>query len=138
MGKDQPRTATSSVRGILLDIQRMVELRRDLAEAELQCDLQTARRYGVLLLIAGVFLAGGLAVLIVMLAGLLDGWIDRRGVPWATLGLGAACVLFGSCLAILSRRGFQRELLLLQQTRNELAEDLIWIREWFDESAQEE
>jgi predicted phage tail protein len=119
------------------DVKQMVALRRQLIEAEIQADLATAKRYSCLAACGGALLLCGVFVLVVMLAGLLDGWIDRGRVPWATLSLGVATLLGGSVSLLSARNGFRRELHCFRESRAEVQEDLLWLREWLDDQLAE-
>lgn len=136
-GAKSKRKVARSASHIWSDAKQMITLRRELLAAEFQSDLVTAKRFGLLAACGCALSLGGVFMLVVMLAGLLDGWIDRSSVPWATLSIGALAFLTGAALLLAARNGFRRELHCFRESRAELQEDLIWMREWIDDQLPE-
>jgi hypothetical protein len=70
-----------------------------------------------------------LPLLAVCLAQLLDGWWAVSGTGW--LAIFASALLLGGILgASLAYRHFRRNLIGLEETLEELREDLLWLQEW--------
>lgn len=122
----------SSAGQIWSDAKKMVALRRQLLEYEVKSDLATAKRFGVLAAAGCVLGLLGAFIFLVLLAGLLDGWIDRSQVPWATVSLGGVALLGGGAMLLSARSGFRSRLLAFRDSRAEIQEDLVWMREWID------
>ncbi|MBN2294971.1 MAG: phage holin family protein [Pirellulales bacterium] len=111
------------------DIREMAELRWKLAKLELTADVHTTVRLVVILLVAVLLTLIALPVLVVSLGSLLDGtwglsqsgWLLIFGLTFlATAGLGG----------FLGWRRFRRNFIGLEETLEELHEDMIWLREW--------
>jgi len=135
-GTDKRHVARSA-RHIWSDVKQMIALRRRLLETEARSDLSTVKRFGVLAAVGCTLCLFGVFVLGVLLAGLLDGWIDRSQVPLATVSLGALALLGGGATLLSARRGFRRQLLCFRESRAEIQEDLLWMREWIDDELSE-
>lgn len=133
MTGDDKRNVARSARHIWPDVEQMITLRRRLLETEARSDLSTAKRFGVLAAVGCTLCMFGGFLLGVLLAGLLDGWIDRSHVPLATVSLGALALLGGGAMLLSARRGFRRQLLYFRESRAEIQEDLLWMREWIDD-----
>ena len=132
------RQVARSASHIWSDAKQMFTLRRQLLAAEIQSDLATAKRFGLLAACGCAASLGGVFTLVVLLAGLLDGWIDRSSVPWATLSIGALATLSGGALLLAARNGCRRELTCFRESRAEIQEDLLWMREWIDDQLPED
>jgi uncharacterized membrane protein YqjE len=110
------------------DLQEMLQLRWELARLEIQADLNHLKRLAFIWGMAGVMAMTSLPLLATCLAETLDGWqgIARRG--WllifglTLLGTAFICVYCGWLW-------FRRRFFGLQETIDELREDLQWIKE---------
>lgn len=115
------------------EVRAAVHLRWRLAAAELRADAALLRRAVVLVAVAAVVAAASLSLLPVAAADLLDGRLGWSRTVWLLVlsgaGLGAA-ILLAQGTWIRTRRA----LVALKQTREELAEDLIWLGEWLGRS----
>lgn len=137
-GGKSKRKVARSARHVWSDAKQMITLRRELLAAEFQSDIVTAKRFSLLAASGCALSLCGAFMLVVMLAGLLDGWIDRSNVPWATLSIGALALFSGSVLLLAARSGFRREFLCFRESRAEIQEDLLWMREWIDDQLPED
>ncbi|MEQ8785911.1 MAG: phage holin family protein [Pirellulaceae bacterium] len=117
------------LRGAWTEASQMVSLRRALAESELRSDLAAARGFAIVAGTCLVLAIAGVAVLAVAGAGYAD---HRYGFdfPWFTLATGAVLLGGGLLVGLLSWLRFRRNLLLFEQSRHELKEDLLWLEEW--------
>lgn len=135
-------------RGLLDDLRRDVSalgpavreaavLRWQLAQLELQSDLAALRRLAIVLASAAVVTLSALPLLLVALAEILDGWLGLARAGWLlVLGLGMLASAF--IAAALSWSRFRSTVTALRQTREELAEDLVWINEWLGHGEERE
>ena len=109
-------------------------LRWQLAMLELQADLAATRRLAIVLACAGVAALTALPLLAVALAEALDGWLGLARLGWL-LVFGGGLLLGALAATALAWRRFRCTLTALTQTREELAEDLLWINEWLGRDA---
>lgn len=110
------------------DLAETLELRRRLAESEIRSDLATGKRLGI---VAGVGLVLALTALPLLVAAVA--WIVATitNVSFAVwlLVFGGPLLTLGLTTIYSAWRKFRREFLALSATRQELHEDLIWLRE---------
>jgi hypothetical protein len=110
------------------ELREMAVARWELARLELQSDLRSAKRLAIAWLAAALMVVTSLPLVAVCLADALDGCgrIPRGG--WLLIFAGGlwALALVGGLLAW---RRFRRRFVGLQETLEELREDLIWLRE---------
>lgn len=111
------------------DLKQMLGLRWELAKLELQAALGQIKRLAVRLVMVGVMSLTGLPVLTVAAARLLDGWLGMPFSGWLLIvGLGLS--IGGVTGGYLSWRSFRRRFVGIQQSIEELREDLVWLKEW--------
>ena len=110
------------------ELREMVSQRWELARLELQADLLSVKRLAVAWLAAAVMVLTALPVLAVGLAEALDGRGDIPRGGWLLIFAGGLLTLAlgGSYLAW---RRFRRRFIGLQETLEELREDLVWLQE---------
>ena len=110
------------------ELREMAAARWELARLELEADRRTLRGLVLAWLIALLMALTALPVLVVCLAEMLAGWQNVPRSVWLLgFGLGLlAIALLGGCLAW---RRFRRRVVGLQETLEELREDLVWLRE---------
>jgi hypothetical protein len=107
----------------------MAALRWELAKLELTTDVRSTVRLAVVMLVAAIMVLVSLPVLVVSLGSLLDGVFGISQSGWLCIfgvALFATAVLGG----FLSWRRFRRNLVGLEETIEELREDMVWLREW--------
>lgn len=112
-------------------VREAAALRLQLALQELQADAQAVRRLVVVVAAAAVMALTSLPILAVLAADCLDGYgsLGRRG--WLAIFAGGLLLLaVASALGAWLR--FRRRFTALQQTREELAEDALWLQEWLN------
>jgi len=115
--------------GMAGEMSQLATLRWRLAEIELRESAQTARRFAVWAVVATVLLFTSLPVFVVALAIWLGKVTSLSGLSWAWI-LGLLLAIAGSTVLWLSWRRFRREFRGLEQSIEELREDLVWVREW--------
>jgi uncharacterized membrane protein YqjE len=111
------------------DLGEMLALRRELAELELRSDLNRARRFGIFGGVALSLAIAGVAVVAAAVANHFDA-LFAHAFPWITVATGAVLLVGGSLAAAVAWYRFRSRLLLFEQSRAELAEDLLWLEEW--------
>lgn len=112
-----------------LEVRQAARLRWRLAAAELRADAALLRRAALLAAVALIVAAASLPLLPVAAAELLDGQFGWNRVVWLLVlsGTGAVAAIV---LAVWTWIRTRRALVALRQTREELAEDLVWLGEW--------
>ena len=118
------------------DLAETLDLRRKLAEAEIKSDLAATKRLVVVGSLGAVLALWGVPLLLTALAFQLS--LDTNIGFAAWLGIfGGPLLVVGLATVYLSWRRFRREFLALATTRQELREDLLWLREWLASSSGE-
>jgi len=120
--------AKRELAGLGKELRQMAALRWQLALMEFRAAAAQGKRLAVIAGTAAVAGLSALAVLVVYAAEMLQGlWLSRAG--WLlTFGLGllAASALGGW----LAARNFRRRFVGLEETLEEIREDLVWLQEW--------
>ena len=110
------------------ELREMAAARWQLARLELEADRQTLRGLILAWLIALLMALTALPVLVVCLAELLGGWMNVPRSVWL-LGFGLGLLAFALPGGYLAWRRFRRHVVGLQETLEELREDLVWLQE---------
>ena len=110
------------------ELVQLATLRLRLAEIELRESAATARRFAVWAAAAVILLLTSLPVFVVALAAWLDGAAELP-VPWNWI-LGAILATAGAAVGWFAWRRFRRDFRGLEQSLEELREDLVWVKEW--------
>jgi uncharacterized membrane protein YqjE len=122
----------AEVGGMAADLKDMVLLRWELARLELQSDARTLRGLAVCLAMAALAVLVSLPLLVAAGASALA--IVALNEPiWLAI-FGGSLLLGGLVGALLAWRYFRRRLTGLEQTLEELHEDVLWLREWAERS----
>ena len=111
------------------DLSRMLQLRWQLAHIELRTAARSVGRLALVQATATIMALVAVSVLTVWGADALDEHFPLAWVSWlAAIGLGllAGAVLLGW----LAWRYFRRRFVGLEESVDELREDLVWLREW--------
>lgn len=114
--------------GLSDDLREMAVARLELAKLELQSDLLSAKRLVVAWLAAAVMAFTTLPLAAVSLAQRLDGCLQIAQCDWLLIFAGLLFVL-AVAVACLAWRRFRRRFVGLQETLEELQEDMLWLRE---------
>ena len=118
------------------DLREMAALRWKLAELELRADFRSARQLALCGSVAALMVLAGLPVLVVCVAESLDGWLGVAAAGWLLI-FGLTLLTGGAAAAVLAWRRFRRRFLGMQETLEELREDLVWLKEWAGKPADE-
>jgi hypothetical protein len=110
------------------ELREMASLRWELAKLELAADYRSAQRLAVAWLAAAVLALTALPLLAVCAADALDGWCDIARGGWLLIFAGGLMAL-AIAVGALAWRRFRRRFVGLQETLEELREDLVWLRE---------
>jgi uncharacterized membrane protein YqjE len=110
------------------ELREMAAARWQLARLELEADRQTLRGLVLAWLIALLMALTALPVLVVCLAETLADWRNVPRSVWL-LGFGLGLLVFALLGGYLAWRRFRRRVVGLQETLEELREDLVWLRE---------
>lgn len=111
------------------ELKQTFALRWELARLELQADLENVRWLVIAAVVALVVVLTSLPVLVICLAELLDGLLGISRLGWTAIA-GGLLLLGGLLGGWLAWRRFRRRLVGLEQTLEELQEDLVWLEEW--------
>ena len=122
--------------GLATDVKEMFSLRWQLARLELSETVGSLRRLGVALAVAAAATTIGLSVLVVAGAQSLDHRLGLSREAWLTL-FGLALLVLGLGLAGWAWWTFRRRFTALEETCEEIREDLIWLSEWTGRPASE-
>ncbi len=129
------REIGDDLKSLVADLREMVAARWELARLELLSQRNHLIGLIVVCVVAAVMALTALPLLVWCLADALDGWHNVSRVAWLlgfSLGLLLAAAL-GSYLAV---RRFCRQSTGLQETLEELREDVLWLRDWAGHSSR--
>jgi len=111
------------------EVRRMAGLRWQLARLEVDASARRLRRLAILLAAGAVTVFTSLPILVVAGAWLLP----QPARPWF-LGVVGGVLLLGGFLGLAAGwrawRRFRRERFGLEETLEEIREDLVWLEEW--------
>ena len=116
------------LQAVVGEFREMAAARWELARLELQADVRSVKRLAIVCLVAAVMAMTALPLLAVCLAEVLHGYgnIDRAG--WLLI-FGAGLLTASAVVALVAVGRFRRRFVGLQETLEELREDLLWLRE---------
>jgi hypothetical protein len=110
------------------ELRGMASERWELARLELQADLRSFKRLAIAWLAAALMVLTSLPLLAVCLAEAMDGCGQIARGGWLLIFAGGLLLLaLGG--GYLAWRRFRRRFVGLQETLEELREDLVWLRE---------
>lgn len=110
------------------ELREMAAARWELARLEVSADLQSARRLAMRWFLAGLVILAALPLPAVALADGLAGCHGIGRAGWLLL-VAAGMLLLAGVGAWIAWRSFRRQFLGLQETLEELREDMVWLRE---------
>ena len=122
---DDLRTELGELGG---ELREMAVARWELARLELQADLRSVVRLAIVWLAALLMVLTALPLFVVSLAQAIDGKADIPSSGWLLIFAGALLLLAlgGSYFAW---RRFRRRFIGLEETLEELREDMLWLKE---------
>jgi len=133
---DPPPAWKTPWRRLSREVYQAVELRRELAELEIQHDRRLLRRGGLWMTLGIVAAIIGTGSLLQAAACSLATHTSWDVASWNML-LGAALSAPGIFVVFQTYRKTRHNLRVLRGTLAELHEDVIWLREWIDSSSHE-
>jgi uncharacterized membrane protein (DUF485 family) len=113
------------------DVQEMVALRWQLASLELRTALEQLKGLAIALAVAAVMGLTALPLVAVAAAELLDGRLGLSRHVWLLL-MALGLLVFAFLVATLAWRRFRRRFVGLQETMEEVREDGVWLRDWWE------
>lgn len=119
------------------ELEQMLALRWQLAKLELEASAGSIKRLAVGLAAAAVLALTGLPILAVWAAALLDARLPLEGISWLPV-FGFVLLAAAALAGWLAWRHFRRRFVGLEETLEELREDLVWLREWTGRGETEE
>jgi hypothetical protein len=132
MSDARPRPLLDGLRAelgaLVAELREMVALRWELARLELHSDLRELKRLAIVWIAAAALGLTALPLLIICLAEALDGCGHIARAGWLLIFAGALLALAGAG-SYGAWRHFRRRFVGLQETLEELQEDLLWIKE---------
>ena len=111
------------------DVRKMATLRWELARLELQSDARTVARLAIVWTVSVILALVSLPVLVVALACALDGVFGIPQGGWLVI-FGLGLILIAMLSGISAWRRFRKNFIGLEETLEELHEDMVWLREW--------
>lgn len=114
---------------LVSEAREMVVLRWQLAKLELAADARSTARLAIILALAVLMVLVALPILVVSLGSLLHGTCGISQSGWLCI-FGVALLATAGLGGFLSWRRFRRNLVGLEETIEELREDMLWLREW--------
>ena len=121
--------------GITDELGQLTTLRLQLAEIELRESVQTTKRFAVWAVVALVLLLTSLPVCVVALAAWLDQVTPMSGLFWNGI-LGLLLAMAAATVFWFSWRRFRRDFRGMEQSIEELREDIEWVQEWTGKSQE--
>jgi len=115
--------------GMADEVAQLATLRLRLAEIELRELVQTTRRFAISAGVAAILLLTSMPVFVVALSGWLGEVTFLSSTAWNGI-LGLLLAIAGLTVFWLSWRRFRRDFHGMEQSIEELREDLAWVREW--------
>ncbi len=103
---------------------QLARLRWRLAEIELRESAETTRRFAIWAIVCAVLVLSSLPVFVVALSA----WL-LPSLAWAWIS-GLILLVLGLAAAWFAWRRFRREFHGVEQSLEELREDLAWVKEW--------
>ena len=117
------------LKGLGSELLEAISLRRQLVTIELQNDLRASAWLLATIVISGLVLLVGLSILAVSISLWLDTIYPISPVSWTGV-FGAGLVLFALIAILFGWKRFKTRFTALEQTRQELSEDIVWLNEW--------
>jgi hypothetical protein len=114
--------------GLAGEVREMAAARWELARLELQHDAHCVRRLAVAGLLAAIAALTALPLLVMCLADVLAGCGNIPRAVWLLI-FGAGLLSAAAATMYFAWRGFRRRFIGLQETLEEIREDLVWLRE---------
>lgn len=111
------------------DARESIVLRCRLATLEIKADLANLRSLSVVLILALTGLLTGISVLAVWVAELLNRYVPLVADLW-TMIVGTTAIVLSLLFALFAWFRFRRRWIGLEQTLEELHEDITWLKEW--------
>ncbi len=121
--------------GMADELGQLAALRLRLAEIELRESAQTTKRFAVWAVVAVILLLTSLPVLVVAFSAWLGEVTVLSGMVW-NLILGLLLAIGGVAAFWFSWRRFRRDFRGLEESIEELREDLVWVKEWRGKSEE--
>jgi len=128
--------AQAELARLAADLRRMAGLRWQLARLELDASASRLARLAILLAAASVMVFTSLPILVVAGACLLPEAF-RPYFLWAVGGALLCAGVLGLVAAWQAWRRLRRERFGLEETLEELREDLVWLEEWISRGDEE-
>ena len=122
--------------GMAGELGQLATMRLRLAEIELRESAQTTRRFAICAVASVVLILTSLPVLVVALSTWL-GAVTPLSAMACNAILGLLLAIAGATALWFSWRRFRRDFRGLEQSLEELREDLVWVKEWTGERGPE-
>jgi hypothetical protein len=111
------------------DLRKLAVAHWQLLRIELESDAMAVARLAVMLVAAGVMVLTALPLFAVFLADVLDGCCGIARWGWLLI-FGLGLLAAAPVTAFVAWRWFRARFTALAETREEIREHLVWLREW--------
>jgi len=118
------------------DLREMAALRWQLARLELQVDARAVSRLARVWILSAVMVLCALSLLAVCAADALDGRLGIARCGWLLI-FGLGLLSGGAAAGLWAWRRFRASATGMEQSLAELREDLVWLKEWIGQRAEE-
>jgi len=135
---DRPLLADAKreIARLTADLGEMAGLRWQLAMLEVRAAAGSLKRLAVPMVVAGVMGLTAVPVVVVYAAGFLGERSDISEAAWLLI-LGLGLLTLAVLVGWLGWRRFRRDFTGMEQTLEELREDIVWLQEWAGRSEEE-
>ena len=111
------------------DLKELGRLRWELASLELRQAAAAVRRLAIGALVVGTMVLSALPILAVAVAQSLHEWLGISSTGWLLI-LGLGLLSGATAVGWIAWRRFRRRFTGMEQTLEELREDLVWLEQW--------
>jgi hypothetical protein len=118
------------------DLREMAALRWELARLEVAESFGNLKRLAIVLPVAGVMVITALPILAVAASEVLAGRLGVDRIGWLLI-LGVGLLVGGLAIGYLAWRRFRRRFTGIEQTLEELREDVVWLKDFTARTAED-
>ena len=129
--------ATDEITQLGSDLLQIADLRWKLARLELEAAVSSVKRLVILAVVAATMVLTALPILVVGAVHFLPDDLPDWAQAGSLLTVGLLLLLAAIFVSWWARRRFLREFVGLEESLEELREDLVWLQEWSGRGTRE-